>query len=241
MPSSSSPLTAIVTGAGSGLGRSIARALSASGFALALIGRRPDALYETQASLATPQQALVVPADITDPTGTDTAFGSIVATWPRVDVLVNNAGTFGPSAALEDVTREQWDSVIAVNLTAAFRCTQYALRAMKHQAPVGGRIINIGSVSAHRPRPNSVAYAVSKHGLTGLTRAVALEGRAHGISCTQIDVGNAATAMTDSVAEATFDPAHVGTVVATVAALPPDVSVPEITVLATGMPYLGRG
>jgi NAD(P)-dependent dehydrogenase (short-subunit alcohol dehydrogenase family) len=225
----------IVTGAGSGIGRSIARALAAKGYVVALIGRHRETLRETL------PDALVVVADITDPTATDAAFAEILGQWARLDVLVNNAGAFGRSAPLEDVTRAEFDDVMAVNLTAAFWCTQHAVRAMKAQSPSGGRIVNIGSVSAHRPRPNSVAYAVSKHGLTGLTRAVALEGREHGITCTQVDIGNAATRMTASIPEATFDVAHVGEVVATIAALPSDVSVPELTMLATTMPYLGRG
>ena len=223
-----------MTGGGRGLGRSIAEALAAAGFSLALIGRHESSLRETA------PDALIVPADLTDPAALDAAFAQILGAWPRLDVLVNNAGTFGRSAPLEDVGREEFDAVLALNLTAAFWCTQHAVRAMKAQRPTGGRIFNIGSVSAHRPRPNSVAYAVSKHGMTGLTRAVALEGREHGINCTQLDIGNAATAMTAPLGEPTFDPAHVGTIVATLAALPHDVSVPELTMLATTMPYLGR-
>jgi NAD(P)-dependent dehydrogenase (short-subunit alcohol dehydrogenase family) len=148
---------------------------------------------------------------------------------------------FSRPAPLEEVPREEFAGVLAVNLTAAFWCSQHAVRAMKAQSPSGGRIVNIGSVSAHRPRPNSIAYTVSKHGLTGLTRAVGLEGREHGITCTQLDIGNAATPMTAAIPEATFDVAHVGDVVATIAALPTDVAVPELTILAATMPYLGRG
>jgi NAD(P)-dependent dehydrogenase (short-subunit alcohol dehydrogenase family) len=228
-------ITAIVTGGGSGIGRTIARALAARGSALALIGRHRDTLRETL------PDALAVVADITDPAATDAAFAEILGRWPRLDVLVNNAGAAGAPAPLEEVTRKDFDDVLAVNLTAAFWCTQHAVRAMKAQSPSGGRIINIGSVSAHRPRPNSVAYAVSKHALTGLTRAVALEGREHGIGCTQLDIGNAATSMTAASGEATFDAKHIGEVVATIVGLPPDVSVPELTMLATTMPYLGRG
>jgi NAD(P)-dependent dehydrogenase (short-subunit alcohol dehydrogenase family) len=234
-------VTAVVTGAGRGLGRAIAVALDAAGFAVALIGRHRESLVETRDLLAGADRALVIAADITDAAATAAGFVEVQAAWPRLDILVNNAGKGSPPVPLEEVSAEHWDSVLAVNLTAAFRCAQHAVRAMKAQSPTGGRIINIGSISAHRPRPNSVAYAVSKHGMTGLTRSVALEGREYGISCTQIDVGNAATAMTSRLDEATMDPAHVGTVVATIAGLPLAVSVPELTVLATGMPYLGRG
>ncbi|MGH3599738.1 MAG: SDR family oxidoreductase, partial [Pseudonocardiaceae bacterium] len=197
--------------------------------------------------------ALVVAADVTDPPAVAEVFGTVVAQWGRLDVLVNNAGISGPSASLEDVTLTEWEQVLAVNVTGAFLCAQYAVRLMKSQQPVGGRIINIGSVSAHRPRPNSVAYAVSKHAITGLTRSIALEGRGDLIGCTQIDIGNAASAMTRPIAsgvgqadgtvaaEPTFDPVHVGELVAHLAMLPVDVSIPEVTILATQMPFLGRG
>jgi NAD(P)-dependent dehydrogenase (short-subunit alcohol dehydrogenase family) len=227
--------TAVVTGAGSGIGRGIARALAAKGFAPVLIGRQAETLRETLPG------ARIVVADLTDPAAVDAAFAEILDAGPRLDVLVNNAGAFGRSAPLEEVTRAEFHDVLAVNLTAAFWCAQHAVRAMKAQSPSGGRIFNIGSVSAHRPRPDSVAYAVSKHGLTGLTRAVALEGRAHGITCTQLDIGNAATTMTAGLGEATFDAAHVGELVSSIAALPLAVSIPELTMLATTMPYLGRG
>jgi NAD(P)-dependent dehydrogenase (short-subunit alcohol dehydrogenase family) len=226
--------TAVVTGAGRGIGRSIAHALHDAGFALALIGRHESTLRETA------DDALILPADVSDPSAVDAAFAAIGDAWPRLDVLVNNAGAFARTAAIEDVGREEFNEILAVNLAGAFWCTQHAVRAMKKQQPTGGRIVNIGSVSAQRPRPNSVAYAISKHGMTGLTRATALEGRDFGITCTQIDVGNATTAMSGPLGEPTFDPAHIGTVVATLANLPLDVSIPDLTMLATHMPYLGR-
>jgi NAD(P)-dependent dehydrogenase (short-subunit alcohol dehydrogenase family) len=230
--------TAIVTGAGSGIGRSVAQALGAAGFGVALVGRRLEGLQETALSVS---HGLVLPADITDTAALDTVFAEVDRAWPRLDVLVNNAGAVGPSLPLEDVPHDDFAAVMAVNLTAAFWCAQHAVRRMKRQEPAGGRVFNIGSVSAHRPRPDSVAYCVSKHGLTGLTRSIALEGRAHGITCTQLDIGNARTGMLGPTAEATFDVAHVGTVVAMLAGLPDDVAVPELTILAREMPYLGRG
>jgi NAD(P)-dependent dehydrogenase (short-subunit alcohol dehydrogenase family) len=226
--------TAVVTGAGRGIGRSIARALASSGFSLALIGRHEHTLRETVAD------ALILPADVTDAAAVDAAFAAIAGTWPRLDVLVNHAGAFGPTKPLEDVGRDEFTGILATNLVSAFWCTQHAVRAMKAQEPTGGRIFNIGSISAQKPRPNSVAYAVSKHGMTGLTRSTNLEGRAFGISCTQLDIGNAKSAMSGPMGEPTFDPAHIGTVVATLAGLPHDVSVLELTMLATAMPFLGR-
>lgn len=243
MPTTSDTRTVVVTGAGSGIGRSIAQALSLNRFVVVLLGRHEDSLAETRESLTSPADALVLVADVTHEPSLAAAFGELTRLRTRLDVLVNNAGTFGTLASIEDVPTGEWDNVLAVNLTGAFRCTQHALHAMKKQSPKGGRIINIGSVAAHRPRPNSVAYAAAKHGLTGLSRSTALEGRDLDITCTQINVGNAATAMTHNAAtgEATFDATHVGTIVAAIAALPNDVSVPELTMLAARMPYLGRG
>jgi NAD(P)-dependent dehydrogenase (short-subunit alcohol dehydrogenase family) len=246
--------TAVVTGAGTGLGRQSALALAAAGFRVALLGRTAATLEETAGLLVPPANPpLALPTDVSDPAAVDDAFARVMAQWGRVDVLVNNAGIAGPSGPLEDVTPAQWDEVLAVNVTGSFRCAQHAVHIMKTQRPKGGRIINIGSVAAQRPRPDSVAYAVSKHAMTGLTASIGLEGRSHRISCTQIDIGNAASSMTESIAagigqadgtsaaEPTFDPVHVGELVAHLAALPVTVSVPQTTILATGMPFLGRG
>lgn len=246
--------TAVVTGAGTGLGRQSALALAAAGFRVALLGRTPATLEETAGLVSAPMTPPVaLPADVSDPAAVHDAFARVLAQWGRVDVLVNNAGIAGPSGHLEDVTPVQWDEVLAINITGSFLCAQHAVRIMKAQRPPGGRIINIGSVAAHRPRPDSVAYAVSKHAMTGLTASIGIEGRSHLISCTQIDVGNAASSMTEpmaagigqpdgtSAAEPTFDPVHVGELVAHLAALPLTVSVPQTTILATRMPFLGRG
>lgn len=244
--------TALVTGAGSGIGRASTLALVEAGYHVAIAGRHVDSLAETQASCGSRERVAVVRADVRDADDVRAAFTVVLDQWGRLDLLVNNAGVFGAAEPLEDVTGDQWDTVFAINLTGAFLCTQYAVRQMKKQNPPGGRIINIGSVSAHRPRPNSVAYAVSKHALTGLTRVTSLEGRDASITCTQIDIGNAATAMSHATTispaavqaggfEETFDVVHVGSLVATVAALPVDVTVSDLTVFATGMPYLARG
>lgn len=245
---------AVVTGAGTGLGRQSALALAAAGFRVALLGRTAATLEETAGRVVSPAtRPLVLPADVSDPAAVDGAFAQVMAQWGRVDVLVNNAGIAGPSGPLEDVTAAEWDEVLAINVTGSFLCAQHAIRIMKTQRPQGGRIINIGSVAAQRPRPDSVAYAVSKHAMTGLTASIGLEGRSHFISCTQIDVGNAASSMTESIAagigqpdgtstaEPTFDAVHVGELIAHLAALPVTVSVPQTTILATGMPFLGRG
>jgi NAD(P)-dependent dehydrogenase (short-subunit alcohol dehydrogenase family) len=241
---------AVVTGAGSGLGRSIAGALLQDGFRVALLGRTRASLEETAAGH---EHALVVPTDVTDEEQVDAAFEVVRRTWQRVDVLVNNAGTFGPSGEVDEVARADWDATVAVNLTGPFLCARAAVRLMKAQRPAGGRIINNGSISAHVPRPGSVAYTATKHAVTGLTRALALDGRAHGIACGQIDIGNAATAMTSGLAtgarqadgsvrpEPTFDPVHVAEAVVRIARLPLEVNVPFMTITATGMPYLGRG
>ena len=242
--------TAVVTGAGSGLGRAVARALADDGWSVALLGRTRAALEQTAAAGGT---TLVLPTDVTDELQVDRAFAAVREAWGRLDLLVNNAGTFGPSGEIDEIDVADWRSTVEVNLTGMFLCTRAAVRLMKAQDPSGGRIINNGSISAHVPRPGSVAYTATKHAVTGLTRAVALDGRAHRIAVGQIDVGNAATEMTAGIAagarqadgsfrpEPTFDPAHVAATVAHIARLPLDVSVPFTTVLATGMPYLGRG
>jgi NAD(P)-dependent dehydrogenase (short-subunit alcohol dehydrogenase family) len=241
---------AVVTGAGSGLGRSIAGALLADGFGVALLGRRREALEATAAGA---EHVLVLPTDVADEAEVDAAFAAVRDAWGRVDVLVNNAGTFGPAGEVDEVPVDAWRATVEVNLTGAFLCARAAVRLMKAQDPRGGRVINNGSLSAHVPRPGSVAYTATKHAVTGLTRAIALDGRAHGIACGQIDIGNAATEMTAGIAvgarqadgslrpEPTFDPAHVADAVVRMARLPLEVNVPTMTIMATGMPYLGRG
>jgi NAD(P)-dependent dehydrogenase (short-subunit alcohol dehydrogenase family) len=241
---------AVVTGAGSGLGRVIARALADDGWSVALLGRTRTALEGTAAAGGT---ILVLPTDVTDEQQVDEAFAAVRDAWGRLDLLVNNAGTFGPPGEVDEIDVADWRATVEVNLTGMFLCTRAAVRLMKGQDPPGGRIINNGSISAHVPRPGSVAYTATKHAVTGLTRAVALDGRAHGIAVGQVDVGNAATEMTAAIAtgarqaagsvrpEPTIDPALVAGTVVHIARLPLDVSVPFTTVLATGMPYLGRG
>ena len=188
---------AVVTGAGSGIGREVARALLDAGDRVALAGRREDALRETAAGR---EGALVVPTDVRSPASVDALFARVAADFGRVDLLFNNAGTFGPSAPFEDVAFEDWEAVVATNLTGAFLCAQAAYRAMRDQRPRGGRIINNGSLSAYVPRPQAVAYTATKHAMTGLTKSISLEGRAHDVACGQIDVGNAATEMTTAMA-----------------------------------------
>ncbi|WP_245916405.1 SDR family oxidoreductase [Nocardioides gansuensis] len=243
---------AVVTGAGSGLGRAIAGALLDDGFRVALLGRRRAPLEET-ASSGAPDTTQVLPTDVTDEAAVADAFDATTAAWGRVDVLVNNAGTFGPAGEPDEIEPDDFREVIGVNLVAAFLCAREAFAVMKRQDPRGGRIINNGSISAQVPRPGSVAYTAAKHGMTGLTRSLALDGRRHDIAVGQIDIGNAATEMTAGFAvgarqadgsvhpEPTFDPRHVADAVVRIARLPLDVSVPSLTVTATGMPFLGRG
>jgi NAD(P)-dependent dehydrogenase (short-subunit alcohol dehydrogenase family) len=218
---------AVVTGAGSGIGRAAARALHADGWELVLAGRREEALRETLAT------AKVVPTDITDARQVDALFE---AAGP-VDLLFNNAG-IGVYSPVEDLSLEDWQRVVDTNLTGAFLCAQAAYRAMLGR---GGRIINNGSLAAHVPRPYSVAYTATKHAITGLTRALSLEGREHDIACGQIDIGNAATPMTEGATEPTFDVELVGRAVAQMAALPLDANVQFMTIMATKMPFIGRG
>jgi NAD(P)-dependent dehydrogenase (short-subunit alcohol dehydrogenase family) len=242
---------AVVTGAGSGLGRSIAHALLADGFRVALLGRRRAPLEETAAPA--PERALVVPTDVADEAQVATAFEAVVSAWGRLDVLVNNAGVFGPAGDIDEIGVDEWRRTVDVNLTGAFLCAREAFRIMRHQNPRGGRIINNGSIAAHVPRPRSVAYSATKHAVTGLTRSLALDGRAYDIACSQIDIGNASTEMTAGMAEGalqadgsrrpepTFEPAHAADAVLRIARLPLEVNVPFTTIMATGMPYLGRG
>jgi NAD(P)-dependent dehydrogenase (short-subunit alcohol dehydrogenase family) len=245
---------ALVTGAGSGIGRAVAVGLLRVGYAVALVGRRAAALEATVAEAAAPPDAaLVLPADVTRPDEVRDAFARTLASYGRLDVLFNNAGVSAPAVPLEDVTVEQWQHVVGVNLTGVFLCTQEAFRIMKAQVPRGGRIINNGSIAAHVPRPHSAPYAATKHAVTGLTRATALDGRAFDIACGQIDIGNAATDMARGYAHGVLQPngttaveplldlSHVVDAVLYMAGLPVDANVPFITVMATGMPYLGRG
>jgi NAD(P)-dependent dehydrogenase (short-subunit alcohol dehydrogenase family) len=242
---------AVVTGAGRGLGRQIAEALLREGFVVGLLGRTHEPLEQTAQPFG--DSALVVPTDVAEPDSVAAAFAKVVDRWGRVDVLVNNAGSFGPQGDPDEVSVDDWSATLAVNLTGSFLCAREAFRVMKEQQPQGGRIINNGSISAHVPRPGSVAYTASKHGVTGLTRALALDGRQYSISCGQIDIGNAATELTAGFAEGalqpdgslrpepTFDGAHVAEAVLAMARLPLGVSVPAMTMVASGMPYGGRG
>jgi NAD(P)-dependent dehydrogenase (short-subunit alcohol dehydrogenase family) len=245
---------ALVTGAGSGIGRASALALLKEGYSVVLAGRRPDALEQTLVAAGSDaRRALTVPTDVSDPTGVRRLFERVKETFGRLDVLFNNAGSGAPAVPLEDLTFEQWRRVIDVNLTGAFLCTQAAFRLMKEQTPRGGRIINNGSISAHAPRPHSAPYTASKHALTGLTKATALDGRSYDIACGQIDIGNATTELTarmkDGVPqpngtvapEPTMDVEHVARAVVYMASLPLDANVLFLTVMATKMPFVGRG
>ena len=245
---------AVVTGAGSGLGRCIAQALLAAGWQVAAAGRREDALRETLASAASPGgPGLAVPADVTVPESVAELFEAVHQRWRRVDLVVNNAGIFGPPGAVDEISVAGWRRAVDTNLTGAFLCTRAAFRLMKSQRPRGGRIINNGSLSATTPRPAMIAYTASKHGVTGLTRATALEGRPYDIACGQIDIGNARTDLASSIAEgalqadgsrlaeATLDVRHVADAVLYMAGLPLDANVLFMTVMASRMPYVGRG
>ncbi len=245
---------ALVTGAGSGIGRATALALLREGYAVVLAGRRLEALRET-ATRAGPagSRALVVGTDVSDPDSVRALFDKTKQTFGRLDLLFNNAGTNVPAVPLEDLTVAQWRQVIDVNLTGAFLCTQEAFRLMKSQSPRGGRIINNGSISAHAPRPNSAPYTASKHAMTGLTKSTALDGRKYDIACGQIDIGNAETEMAAKqkagvpqasgqiLAEPTMDVEHVARAVLYMASLPLDANVLFLTVMATKMPLVGRG
>jgi NAD(P)-dependent dehydrogenase (short-subunit alcohol dehydrogenase family) len=237
---------ALVTGAGSGIGRHVAHGLLEAGYRVVLAGRRAEALEETRAGH---DRATVAPADVTDAESVRALFAGL----DRLDVLFNNAGMFGPPAPVEDLSLEDWQAVVAVNLTGAFLCAREAIRVMKAQDPRGGRIINNGSLSAQVPRPNAVAYTATKHAITGLTKQISLEGRAHDIACGQIDIGNATTEMTaamdrgvpqadGSVApEPKMDVRHTAEAVVYMAGLPLDANVEFLTIMATKMPFIGRG
>jgi NAD(P)-dependent dehydrogenase (short-subunit alcohol dehydrogenase family) len=244
----------MVTGAGTGIGKRTALALLQEGYSVVLAGRRLEPLERT-ATEAGPSgsQALVVPTDVSDPASVRALFAKTKETFGRLDVLFNNAGTGAPPILLEDLTYQQWKSVVDINLTGAFLCTQEAFKIMKSQQPRGGRIINNGSISAHVPRPNSAPYTATKHAMTGLTKSTALDGRKYDIACGQIDIGNAATEMTarmkDGVpqpngsveVEPTMDADDVARAVVYMASLPLDANVQFMTVMATKMPFIGRG
>jgi NAD(P)-dependent dehydrogenase (short-subunit alcohol dehydrogenase family) len=233
---------AVITGAGSGIGRAVAQALAESGFAVVLSGRRAERLEETRAALAAGSAASVVTADVTDEASVAALFAAAVREHGRVDVLVNNAGIFGPRAALDEIELADWDAVVATNLTGAFLCAREAMRVMTRQDPPGGRIINNGSISAQVPRPLAAAYTATKHAITGLTKQIALEGRERGVACGHIDVGNAATEMTAALSdEPSIDVREVAQAVRYMALLPLEASVPQMTVMATRMPFAGRG
>ena len=245
---------AIVTGAGSGIGRSVALALLGAGWAVGLAGRRLDRLEETRALAGDASDlALPVACDVADPAAVDGVFQAVKSRFGRLDLLFNNAGTGAPPVPLEELSVDAWKRVVDVNLTGAFLCTQAAFRLMKDQDPRGGRIINNGSISAHAPRPRSAAYTATKHAITGLTRSSALDGRAYDIACGQIDIGNAATDMTRAMSrgvlqadgstapEPTMDVQAVADAVLYMAGLPLGSNVLFLTVMATGMPFVGRG
>jgi NAD(P)-dependent dehydrogenase (short-subunit alcohol dehydrogenase family) len=248
------PKTAIVTGAGTGIGRAVAAGLLKCGYKVALLGRR-QAVIEAAAQALDPAgiSSLAIVADIARRPEVVRAFDQVRAQWGRLDLLVNNAGTSAPAIPLEDITPEIWSAVVGSNLTGAFFCTQEAFRIMKAQTPRGGRIINNGSISATSPRPFSAPYTATKHAITGLTKSTALDGRAYDIACGQIDIGNAETAMTaamkkgvlqadlSTAAEPVMDVAHVADAVVFMASLPPDANVLNMTVMATKMPFVGRG
>lgn len=245
---------ALITGAGTGIGRSVALALLREGYSVVLAGRRAGPLKETVSDARAPaSRTLIVLTDVTDPASVRALFAKAKKVFGRLDLLFNNAGISAPSVLLEDLTFDQWKSVVDTSLTGAFFCTQEAFKIMKAQQPRGGRIINNGSISAHVPRPNSAPYTAAKHALTGLTKSTALDGRKYDIACGQIDIGNAATEMTARMkrgvrqadgslaVEPTMDVEHVARAVVYMASLPLEANVPFLTVMATRMPYVGRG
>jgi NAD(P)-dependent dehydrogenase (short-subunit alcohol dehydrogenase family) len=243
---------AVVTGAGSGIGRAVARLMMAEGYRVVLAGRREAQLLETAAGHA---QALAVPCDVTVPDDVERLFAAATRRWGRVDVLFNNAGVFGPAAAVDEISLADWEATVAVNLTGSMLCAAAAVRAMKAQSPQGGRIINNGSIAAHSPRPRTVAYTVTKHAMTGLTKSIELDGRGFGITCGQIDIGNTATELMDQIGvgsgavqadgtrkvEPTFPVEDAARAVLLMAGMPPSASVGSLVVTAAGMPFIGRG
>ena len=243
---------AVVTGAGSGIGRAVARLMLAEGYRVVLAGRREAALLETGAGHA---QALAVPCDVTRADDVKRLFAVVLEQWGRVDVLFNNAGVFGPAAAVDEISVADWDATVAVNLTGSMLCAAAAARAMKAQSPQGGRIINNGSIAAHSPRPRTVAYTVTKHAITGLTKSIDLDGRGFGISCGQIDIGNTATELMDEIGvgdgalqadgsrrvEPTFPVEDAARAVLLMADMPASANVGSMVITAAGMPFIGRG
>ncbi len=245
---------AIVTGAGSGIGRAVALAFQKAGYNVVLAGRRAEALEKTASDAATPGgRMLIVPADVGDAVSVANLFETTTSQFKRLDVLFNNAGISAPPVPMDELTLEQWQAVVDVNLTGVFLCCQHAVRIMKQQTPQGGRIINNGSISAYAPRPFSAPYTTTKHAITGLTKSIALDGRGHNIACSQIDIGNAATEMTEPMkkgilqadgsikVESRMDVAHVASAVLYMASLPLDANVLNMTIKATDMPFEGRG
>ncbi|MGI9550316.1 MAG: SDR family oxidoreductase [Aurantibacter sp.] len=243
---------AVVTGAGSGIGRVVSIALNKEGWTVVLAGRREDQLLKTS-NACDGHRTLAVPTDITDQKSVQNLFAQTKKAYGRLDLLFNNAGIGAPAKPLEELTLEEWRSVVDTNMTGAFLCTQEAFKIMKHQQPIGGRIINNGSISAHVPRPHSAPYTASKHAITGLTKSTSLDGREFNIACGQIDIGNAASEMTQKIEkgivqadgsqkiEPTMNVDDIGRTVAYMARLPLDTNVPFLTVMANQMPYMGRG
>ena len=245
---------AVVTGAGTGIGRAVALTLHNAGYRVAVAGRRKDPLEETLAmARATEDTMLIAPTDVADPLDVRALFKSVNQSFGRLDVLFNNAGVGAPAVPMEELTVEQWRKVVDINLSGVFYCCQEAIQLMKSQDPKGGRIINNGSISAHTPRPFTAPYTATKHAISGLTKSIALDGREHNIACSQIDIGNAATEMTEAFAkgvlqadgqkrpEARMDVQHVADAVLFMANLPLDANVLSMTIKATTMPYEGRG
>lgn len=244
---------ALVTGAGSGIGRAVTLALLQDGWSVVLAGRRMETLRETIGQAGDTTRTLACVADVANPSSVDTLFATIQAEFGRLDLLFNNAGINVPGVPFEDLRLEDWNSVVSVNLTGMFLCAQGAFRMMKAQMPRGGRIINNGSISAHAPRPDSAPYTVTKHGVTGLTKTLSLDGRAFDIACGQIDIGNAATALAARMqtgakqaaghiaVEPMMDVKDVGRTVVLMASLPLGTNIPFLTVMANAMPFLGRG
>lgn len=251
---STSKKYAAVTGAGTGIGRAASLALATNGFTVALIGRREQPLFETQEAIEkSGGTASVFSGDVADATSVERVFSQIAEAFGRLDVLFNNAGRNAGATPLEDYDDAVWNDVVATNLTGVFLCARAAYRLMKEQSPRGGRIINNGSISAHAPRPHSIAYTATKHAVTGITKSIALDGRAFDIACSQIDIGNAASAMTERMSqgvlqadgrmapEPRMDLSHVADAVVHMASLPLDVNILNMTIMARDMPFVGRG
>jgi NAD(P)-dependent dehydrogenase (short-subunit alcohol dehydrogenase family) len=244
---------AVVTGAGTGIGRAVALALLADGYRVALAGRRREPLERTAMESDDAARALVVPTDVGDARSVQALFATVQERFGRIDLLFNNAGIFVPGLEIDALSVEQWQAMVDINLTGSFLCAREAYRLMKTQEPRGGRIINNGSISAHAPRPNSAAYTATKHAITGLTKSIALDGRRYDIACSQIDIGNARTEMAAPMAkgvvqangqiavEPLMDLAHVASAVLYMAKLPLDTNVQFMTIMATKMPFIGRG